>query len=608
MRKPNLQTMPRRRLIDTLVEQTKFEEDSEEDEAPDSQPSEVESVKDDPAKLSHDQFAEILSQALGQDSLSQPLPSSQTSQGVGPRVTYSRQRSMLAESDLLDQLSVDMPFQAASQSGKPRRGAIPATTLSSFQEDEEMLDLAPAVTSVHELRQAGANQRFLEEIEDLLDTIGKPVSPLSSMRRTGLSELSSRLKDKNFLRQFRDNGIEQRFFLHLGQEQDVVAGFYIITVLTLVLADASMPHLVTHIRRNGISRLLVRLIGAKDPISKTAKDRKSNMSKMALGLLSEHQKYFLTLPLWGDLKPLLLSPRTVALKCLELMVRQTREAGKADDIFSKEMTSILFDILKTVSDLNSVESLQSQGAVDFHLALSVLELHSIKAMTARDESIWISDYLPVVVNTVEILLVQTASEFATLRYMLLRLVVNVTNNDPKASEVFAKKEVLGILGQAIIAKFNKISEDLDEDELCEALGQLVVALGVMINLAESSTVRECFNGLCDEPHDPLVPMVQLFMDNEARMLEANTQEESQRNVAFGYLSILLGYLALSPTISERIRVRQKGLTLQPLLTSIEQFISYHKAVDDILEAEEDGYSRQTGLTDRLEALVERLRR
>ena len=57
---------------------------------------------------------------------------------------------------------------------------------------------------------------------------------------------------------------------------------------------------------------------------------------------------------------------------------------------------------------------------------------------------------------------------------------------------------------------------------------------------------------------------------------------------------------------ERIRIKQSGKTIRPLITLIEEFISHHKTVDDLLDAE-DGHSANTALTERLESLVSKLR-
>ena len=77
-------------------------------------------------------------------------------------------------------------------------------------------------------------------------------------------------------------------------------------------------------------------------------------------------------------------------------------------------------------------------------------------------------------------------------------------------------------------------------------------------------------------------------------------------MAFGYLATLLGYFCLLPGISDRVRNKQPGKTIRPVIASIEEFIGHHKTVDDLLDAE-DGHNANTGLTERLEILVGKLR-
>jgi len=51
---------------------------------------------------------------------------------------------------------------------------------------------------------------------------------------------------------------------------------------------------------------------------------------------------------------------------------------------------------------------------------------------------------------------------------------------------------------------------------------------------------------------------------------------------------------------------QKTKTLRPLIACIDEFISHHKRVDDLLKNEMD-HKPQAGLTDRLQRLVDRLK-
>ena len=513
--------MPRRRLIDTLVEQA-TQEDSDEE-------SEEEQEEDSAQSINVRAPSNELEEALAAFSRSQsvlPEPSqpamvseSQNSQISGPKFTYSRQRSMLEEQDLMQELALGMPSQPAQPGGRRgRRGSIPALKpLTSFHEEEDEDSTIATVRNVHELRKAGANNRFLDEVQDYLERIGKPDNTKLSMRRSGLLDLASKMKDKDFAEKFRAHGMEMKLFMHLGLEQDIVAGYIMVSLLITVLIDGSIPHVIAQLRRQGITRLLIRLLDCQSSIAAITRDRKTNMSKVAQSLVAEHHDYLLMLPIWDELQPQIISPRTLALKCIERMVRQTREAGNASDIFSKELTTDLFAIMKAGSQGEWGNLPRDRLAIDFYLALSALESHSITARTVHDESIWISDYLPIIADILEIALSRPLDSFGQQQALILRLTLNVTNNNPKASDVFARPALLSVIGRTLVAKFRQISRFLTEDEFAVVMEHLVLTLGMMINLADrSSAVRESLQSLEGDINDPLDSMVQTFLDNQER--------------------------------------------------------------------------------------------
>jgi hypothetical protein len=524
-RAPAPKKLSRRRLIDSLVEQVTYEDTTDEEGSddvmsePQQDPAQSLDLPTSTSRTSRSQS--IVPEALNASVM---LSDSQGSQPVGPKFTYSRQRSMLAEQDLMQQLAMDMPIQPAqaSHGRKHRRGSIPSLKpLASFHEEVEDDEGASiAIRSVHELRQAGAVNRFLDEIQDFLERIGSPNSTQLSMRRSGLLDLSSKMQDKSFARQFRANGVEQRLFVHLGQENDIISGFIMVSLLIAVLMDGSMPHIVAHLRRQGITRLLIRLLECKSSTIAIGKERTSNMSKVGQSLLAEYHEKFLQMPIWEELQPQVISPRTMALKCLEMMVRQTREAGNSGDIFSKELTTNLFAILKSASDESSWDLPRGRCAIDFNLALSALESHSVIARTVHDETIWINEFLPIIADALEVALARPVESFGVLQVLILRLTLNVTNNNARASDVFARSTLMAAMGQALVAKFKQISRFLTEDDLSVAVVHLILVLGVMINFAEwSSAARESLQSLEGNSDDPLDAMVQTFLDHQERTSE-----------------------------------------------------------------------------------------
>lgn len=68
----------------------------------------------------------------------------------------------------------------------------------------------------------------------------------------------------------------------------------------------------------------------------------------------------------------------------------------------------------------------------------------------------------------------------------------------------------------------------------------------------------------------------------------------------------MGHFCLSPAIENRIRMQQSTKTLRPLITSINEFIAYHKAADDEIAPNEDGHSPHVTVTKQLEDLVKKL--
>lgn len=512
--------VPRKRLIDLLVEQASSEASEDESDGSDAMDGVNSPPQDSRGYLSRAQSAvpEIIP----------PMQSGSQSQGsqiTGPKFVYGRERTVLAEKDFMQALEAEMPTVDSQVPGgrRTRRGSIPTLpVLASFHDMDldEGEGTGAAILSVHELRQAGANNRFNDELDDFLDRIGSPGGANASMRRSGLLDLANKLKDKNFARQFRSNAAEEKLFVHLGKETDVVAGFVIVAMLTSIFADGNVSHIVTQLRRQGITRLLIRLLENNSSIQTISKERKSNMSKISQSLLAEYHDHLIQLPVWEESPPQSISPRTIALKCLEKMVRQTREAGITGDIFSKELTGKLFDILKTASDPDTWNLLKAKQAIDFSLALSALESHSITARTADNEAIWISDFLPVIADTLEVALSQKAEDFGDTQLLILRLALNVTNNNAKGADVFARPALLAVMGSVVVAKFKKIARFLREEEFCIVMDHLVLTLGVMINFAEWSTpARLVLQGLEGRSDDPLDRMVQLFLDNREQMAE-----------------------------------------------------------------------------------------
>lgn len=83
--------------------------------------------------------------------------------------------------------------------------------------------------------------------------------------------------------------------------------------------------------------------------------------------------------------------------------------------------------------------------------------------------------------------------------------------------------------------------------------------------------------------------------------------EAENNVAYGYLSVLLSYLCLNGTVRLHVNDRPEGPSVNALLDALEEFLQYHKQLDDMMQRGEGGTDRKAGFVGRLQILADELR-
>lgn len=79
------------------------------------------------------------------------------------------------------------------------------------------------------------------------------------------------------------------------------------------------------------------------------------------------------------------------------------------------------------------------------------------------------------------------------------------------------------------------------------------------------------------------------------------------NVAFGYLSVLLSNLCMDGVIRKHVRSQLAGGTLNPLLNAVEEFVHYHRQVDEEIHEVGGTEDSRAGLVGRLQSVVDRLK-
>jgi len=520
---PVSQPARKRRLIDTLAAQTQEDGSSSEDEAS-SQGSEGYGSQSQPTFRS--------SPPPPTPAAAQPKPVARpvmAAKKTGPKFTYSQQRTMLADDDPLfgdgglGGLGDGPAGGALFNFGRLTKSAT-INTFSYLDEDDETANTG-AVRSIHELRQAGANSRFADEMDDILDRVGSPSAKPSSLRRGALLELANKMKHKDFRQQFRNHSDGGSMFKSLADETDLISGYGILAVVTTLLAATTSAHLIQQLRSQGLATLISRLLDSTLDIVQLSKDRKQNVSRNAQLTLGTIKSSLLELPVWEPFSPSSLSPRTLALKCLDLLMRQPTHATAEDEVLSEAVTDRLFSILAGgVSNPACWDAtIQPQESCDFYLALYVLEGHSISAMQSPLSSVWTKQYAPIVADVLETALARPTEQMGDLESLTLRISLNITNHNGEASRLFVDKGLLQGLAKSACNAFGIVMNSMKVDSfLSKVLESLIMMMGAMINFCvyyppASASLEERGDGA----GSPLNRLIQVFAENHSKTADVS---------------------------------------------------------------------------------------
>ncbi|KAK4164872.1 wings apart-like protein 1 [Cladorrhinum sp. PSN259] len=605
-------THKKRRLIDTLVEQAD-EESTSEEEGPSLQDSHIAKSRQSPA------LRESSPQPTMDLDTPKPIarPVLPSKKSGGPKFTYSQQRSMLAEEDEgFGGGTMGGGFALGAMDDEPK-GALfnfgrltKSATLNKFpylDADDETAN-GGAVQSIHELRQAGANSRFADEMDDILDRVGAPSEKASLLRKGALLELAQKMNRKEFRRKFRDHSGDGRLFKSLGEEADLVCGFSLVSIITIMLAASIPAHLIQQLRSQGLATLLHRLLQQATDISQLAKDRKQNVSRNSQTTLNTIKSSLLELPIWKPFSPTNLSPRTLALKCLDLLVRQSSHCSE-DEMSCKSVSDQVFvSIRDGASNPACWDFPNSFEACDFYLSLLVVEGHSLYAMQTDLRTRWTERYGKIVAQVLETALARPVDKLDELESLAFKIAINVTNHNRDACRLFVNKQLLGSLAQSAWRVFNRVIHSTNADaSFSQVSDSLLVMLGVMINFCvyyppASQTLAE--SG--DDEASPLNQLVRVFADNHLKTADADSIEKTKLNVALGYLAVLLGYLCLNDSIRDRFISVHPKKSLRPLLDSINEFIILHHKAAEVQGDDGSKGSSDSAAIARLESLANQL--
>ncbi|KAK0328787.1 hypothetical protein LTR82_000720 [Friedmanniomyces endolithicus] len=616
----------RTRLVDRLKASMPSSEDESSEDDSDEEMEGVVTHSKVPLKEAAEPEEGVDGVARGQQSQTQ---SQSAAAEAGSRITYARTRSYLPEDNLEDGLMFDLPsvtpLQPSALTRDPSKTNLDSQQ-SAFDIEDSDDEAAPGrMRTIHELRAAGRNSRFMQETEGILEDIADHAASARSRRRGALVELATKFMDKSYVERFVGQGFELKLVAEVtAKTEDPIGDFVLAAAFAFLLVAEPNAHCVTSLRSGGLTGWLSAMLGDRVELGKLAKDRKSNMSKSAQGTLLEFAKSVQTqTSLWGELTLGPFTQRLVALRTLDLLIGRLRRLGDKAELLDGAQLNLV---------LPSTTAKEHPLSADPSIAISLLEALSSSAQAPA----WPTEVL----ERLEILL-PSLGESADMPthtiFLALRLTLNITNDNARNCDIFAREETVHYLLTSIESGFAALdapsSLAKSTSSPCSPTGDqhsalsydlLVLALGSTINLFEHSVLARSHALSPTNPPNPTPPptllssLLTTLTKAQTHLSTASSLTASSHNVAIGYLAVALANLCQDGPAREYIASKLPGGGLGVLVEGVEEFVQHHQCADREMEAGgegggggafggEEGREVWGGFTERLRGVLGKLR-
>ncbi|KAJ4856384.1 wings apart-like protein regulation of heterochromatin domain-containing protein [Trichoderma breve] len=471
------------------------------------------------------------------------------------KFTYSQSRSFIQasqESDAAESTDYPSLLDEIDAPIKP-----PPSPVMDDDDDDELKNKV-AIRSVHELRRAGANNRSSDEVDDLLSRIGTPGPLASSMRRNGLCELASRLQKKEFMNQFRDHASRDNIAKGISHEKDTISGFLLAAIFVIFLSAETAPHLLRQLTENRVGLWLNSLLAIQEDATAIAAQKSTNMSRVGRTALDSVKRALLEMDVWHGYKLQRLSPRTISLQLLFMLV------GLLDP---QDVRVLLDDTFANFSQLrSSFTEDDSREDVDYALTVLIMEAESNATAPADEPLMKIRQEMSDIAAFLQNMLQHWPRTRHNIDATLLKLAINTTNNETRAAALQNGRLLSSLVG-TITSGFSAVQSAIQKSAFeSNVYDELSLILGIMINVLE-----HCSDARTSIHEDEVEKLHVTWSESERSIETDDSVETSKLGIAYSYLAIILGYLYLGHT----------GLAVPGgLVPAIQHFITINKAVGD----------------------------
>ncbi|EXJ63044.1 hypothetical protein A1O7_03489 [Cladophialophora yegresii CBS 114405] len=516
------------------------------------------------------------------------------------RATYAKQRSYL--SDMVDSLDSDLPAstsQASSQQSHSQALSFTSgiTPMEMDLEDSDDADTGSRIKSIHELRRGGAVRKFDLELQTILEDVE---STTKSLRVTGLLQLADKLDEQMFLRHFQDSGNFQRLIDCVNDSLDEVSALFVALIFqSVVSAESSSPRVLLQVL-DALYRLPPRFLSETRSVSRLAKDRSQNLSKLLANDIADFEKRWVK-----DLGQPSLDVDRIFLGAIESAQRKLISLKEPlPRLPRKLVTEVVSQFTKPQEDITAGATSRQIGAT--RLLLSFLEIACANNELAgsRFPTSRLHELGQAVASTMR----EVRHSHPEVEHSCLRLIVSLSNNEAEVCEALSKGNVVDAVFQVVdehfltLARLAVLEKEFDNSRL----ESVILAVGCLLNLAECADAARVKMLVRDSGGTSLVHrLIDIFNRHVNQATEALTMDQTQILVAFGYISALLCTLCLNRAARRRISKHIKGEGLSQLFGAADTFLQHLQTVEAALE---DGEGSSVGFTARFTTVLETVKK
>lgn len=408
-----------------------------------------------------------------------------------PRITYSRERSHLADmiDDLFDPVNESVSQEDSLTSSQNTAIFSSFGSVTSHKASEEDFDQETAgIRSIHELRQAGGKARSLVDIESILEDIESEGRSARSRRLLGLVQLTKRLADPEVARHILEQSLDQRLSRCPVMDGDVVGQTLLAITLSSLATSIQLPITLLKGAFEALMAPAKNLLQETRELGFIARDRKQNLSRATSKDIAGLVEHFCSSRVWPNRRPKTLTPRLVFIRFLDIVFRQLRQLGDFETTLPTPIFNELVQVLLRIDPPQLIAENHDNPMLVMELTVSVIESFTISRNWAEDGCLEVAKKLSGLGPMLAELAQSSTMDSDRTHHLILRLILNITNNDSDLCEAFAEPKLLssifGIIKNDFLQTRILANATLKESKL----EGVILAFGTMSNLAEHSSL------------------------------------------------------------------------------------------------------------------------